>query len=310
MGVHRTYLLAGFASRTAHALAACVAILASVTSGAAAEFQCSPAATKVKFPKDNLYYAEEVKHWAQRIRSRYLEGNGDCDDVAVPGYKGFPTKRCRYKSADAGEGHFERLSAEVILLNPSSKQLAAWSVSACSINNTPQAAMAKCLSKLRDHVIGSNGAQFPVVGSVVESPCSRGKERPSCKGLEKDDRSRRPTHTWFRDGLSIDYLDGFQVHWDETAYPPEKFDVVLDVSKSDASLQQPFFIGRLGGIDRKQWIEWRDHRGVSKMAKGSDGATDGHAWRTVLAAVHKAACTSNSNELFNAAVFAHPEWRK
>ena len=156
-----------------------------ISAGALAEFQCAPNGASSALPEADPFFSQEVATWSATTKRRPTEGNGDCPNVTVPGYEGFPTKRCSYADADAGKGIFPALNAEVTVLNPSSRQLAAWSVHACRTNGATDAMMPKYLKELRDKVIRSNGAQFPVVGSVVESYCASSGQYRDCPSLVK-----------------------------------------------------------------------------------------------------------------------------
>jgi hypothetical protein len=204
---------------------------------------------------------------------------------------------------DAGEAYFKALPAEVILLNPSAAQLASWSISACRTAGGPS--VAKCLTNLRNWIVGQNGAQFPVAGSVVESYCNSSKSSPPCRDLEDDDWRLAPRHTWFRDGVSVDYAGVGVVHWDSILYDKATFDAVLDVASYDAKLNMTYDIARIAAATRDVWIKWRSYRASPELPQ--DSVQNG-GWRVVSASLHKAACSSDHNELFNAVVFANPSW--
>jgi hypothetical protein len=89
---------------------------------ALAEFQCSPTGSTSSLPTNDPLFRQEVDSWSTIIKGREIEKN--CSDVAVAGYEGFPTKRCTYQDSDAGKGVFPPLRAEIIVLNPSARQLA------------------------------------------------------------------------------------------------------------------------------------------------------------------------------------------
>jgi hypothetical protein len=208
-----------------------------ISAGALAEFQCAPNGASSALPEADPFFSQEVAAWSTTTKGRPTEGNGDCPNVTVPGYEEFPTKRCSYADADAGNGIFPALNAEVIVLNPSSRQLAAWSFHACRTNGATDATMPKCLKELRDRIIKSNGAQFPVVGSVVESYCASSQQYGDCPSLMKFHSPwLRPRNTWFRDGVSVDYKTAQGVKWDDRTYSRDIFDTVFDVAKSDGNL--------------------------------------------------------------------------
>lgn len=279
---------------------------------ASAEFNCAPMNVSVSFPIKDPFFASAVTAWSKTTYRRYTEGTTKdaCRDVEVPGYEGFPTKRCKYENADAGKGVFPALAAEVIILNPSAKQLAAWSISACRINGATDAAMPNCLKRLRNRIIGSNSAQFPVAGSVVESYCNSSGSYGSCQSLKKaKGRGLQPRHVWFRDGVSIWFKDSFDVRWDERDYS-DKYDLLFDPSKADKQIGSTRNVARLAAASREEWRNWRRHIGKPEMPDGAMGSVDGHGWRTVAAYVHKAACRGASNELFNVVVFVNKNWIK
>jgi hypothetical protein len=263
-----------------------------------AEFQCAPTGSTSSLPTNDPLFAQEVLAWSSAIAHRdQMEG---CTDIAVPGYEGFPTKRCSYQTADLGK---DPLRAEVIVLNPSFRQLAAWSIHACRLNSAKESVLLGCLANLRNTIIPSNGAKFPVAGSVIESRC-HWQSQLECSTVQ----AREPTNTWFRDGVAVDYFDAQGIHWYPQSYSKATFDAVFDVSKSDKNLHNTFKYARVAAAVREDWIEWRKHLGKPQMLNGTKGTVEDHGWRIVAADVHRAACTGASNELFDAVVWRsmHP----
>ncbi|BAO87897.1 hypothetical protein [Caballeronia cordobensis] len=276
----------------------CLLIVASlyISDLAFAEFQCAPTGSTSSLPTNDPLFAQEVIAWSNAIKSRDPEEG--CPAVVVPGYEGFPTKRCLYQDADAGEGKFAPLRAEVIVLNPSARQLAAWSIHACRVNGAKDSVLLKCLENLRKKIRDNNGARFPVAGSVIESYCN--SESPyDCGPIQ----AKRPRNTWFRDGVSVDYIAAQGVHWDEQSYSETNFDAVFDVKKSDQNLKNTFNSARIAAAQRTDWIEWRKHLGKPQMLNGTTGTVADGGWRIVAADVHRAACNGASNELFDAVVW-------
>ncbi|MGR9207486.1 hypothetical protein ACU8OG_26630 (plasmid) [Rhizobium leguminosarum] len=274
----------------------------------AAEIQCAPKNIAITYPVQDPYFASEKEAWTAVIGSRYLEGTDDsCSDIEIPGYESYPTKRCYYSAVDAGGEAFAPLSAQVIILNPSAQQLASWSVRACRDVGANDMQMPNCLNKLRLHIVKANGAQFPVAGSVVESRCSSSKAYPhGCKGLSDKNKARQPRNTWFRNGVSIDYVDTFDAHWDEKTYTATTFDTVFDVNASDKFLHNTFTWARIANAERQDWIDWRNHTGKPLMLPGTvEGSVDDHGWQSISREVQKAACKSDTNDLFNAVVYSH-----
>jgi len=273
-----------------------------------AEFQCSPVPTIPASLVGDRFFPSTVATWVTVTKSRYTEG--ECSDVKVPGYDNFPTKRCLYANADAGAATFASLQAEVIVLNPSSQQLAIWSINACRVNGATDAQIPKCLRELRNYIVANNGAQFPIVGSVVESYCNSSTLYGTCNSLAETNKWRRPRNTWFRDGIAIDYVAMQGLKWDDTIYPKSAFDAVFNVSFSDVNIKNTYSSARLAGASREQWTAWRKHIGKPDMPDGGTGSVYGAGWRIVAAAVHKAACRGGQNELFDAVVFANASWMK
>src|SRR5262245_23806095 len=78
--------------------------IADTSTKAVAEMQCARNGASIRYPTADGFYSEETETWARVTSARYLEGSDDsaCIDVTVSGYEGFPTKKCSYKSADAG----------------------------------------------------------------------------------------------------------------------------------------------------------------------------------------------------------------
>lgn len=278
-----------------------------------AEFQCSPLGATPNFPVLDSFFSTEVAAWAIVTRSRYLEGGGNCTDFTVPGYEGFPTKRCIYASVDAGKKAFLPLSAQVILLQPSAQQLASWSVQACRAVGANNSQMPTCLAELRSHVMNSNGAQFAVAGSVVESRCNSSSAYPNgCSSLDENDRGRQPRNTWFRNGVAVDYTEPLGIKWDEKVYSDEIYNKVFDVLSSDKFLGKTYTKARIAAAIRADWILWRTHLGKPlMMTDAMEANLDGSGWQSISREVHKAACKSETNELFDAVVYSHRhQWLK
>jgi hypothetical protein len=291
-------------------LAASVSFVAFFPS-ARAEMQCAPKGASVQHPTTDKFYSADIASWRGVTKARYLEGESDnaCTDVTVSGYESYPTKKCLYQSADAGSGTYPALESQVILLDPSAEQLSSWSIHACRTNGATDAHMAKCLQKLRNFVVGQNSAQFPVAGSVVESYCNSSPNyRNGCGELAPADKGRQPRNTWFRDGIAVDYnkTNAFDVRWDAKAYLSETFVLVFDVDKSDLQIRKTYKYARVAGAIREDWESWRKHIQEPVVPQGViDKEMNGSGWRSIARKVHRDACKSDTNELFDAVVFAN-----
>lgn len=90
---------------------------------------------------------------------RYLSPQGACRAVTRAGWEGFPTQECTY-TGSAGE------KLQVILLNPSTAQLARWLVTACADAHARN--VVPCAERLALVTSCQSGAQFPVAGYVDE----------------------------------------------------------------------------------------------------------------------------------------------
>lgn len=89
----------------------------------------------------------------------YLSPQGACHAVTRAGWEGFPTQECTY-TGSAGE------KLQVILLNPSTAQLARWLVTACTDARATN--VVPCAERLALVTTCQSGAQFPVAGYVDE----------------------------------------------------------------------------------------------------------------------------------------------
>jgi hypothetical protein len=116
--------------------------------------------TQPTLPVDAL---ERVRAFFEvRVGVRYMEG--DCRPVSYPGWESFPVQECTY--GVKGRRDTARKTAKVVMLNPSSDQLARWVVATC-VEVTGRARL-RCTGALGRHIIGQSGAQFPVAGIVFE----------------------------------------------------------------------------------------------------------------------------------------------
>lgn len=108
----------------------------------------------------------------RRYLDRCIDGSGETR-TDFPGYEGLPVKRCIYL-----EGGFRGL---VYTLHPSKEQMAEWIARACDF--VPAARQPDCARFLwwgdgtaidYTRIWGSNNAQFPVAGNVIENGAASG----------------------------------------------------------------------------------------------------------------------------------------
>lgn len=90
---------------------------------------------------------------------RYMSPRGGCTPAAFPGWARYPTMRCAYEAAS-------HVQLDVILLNPSARQLASWYVTAC--RDAHARYLVQCAQRIDLVTTCQSGAQFPVAGYVDE----------------------------------------------------------------------------------------------------------------------------------------------
>jgi hypothetical protein len=279
-----------------------------------AELNCNPNGDGQPFSTENdKFFKDSVSNWATITNRRDIEGSSKdaCIDFRIEGYEGFPTKKCTYKAADAGDPT-KPLSAQVVVLNPSARQLASWSVHACRLGGASDAMMQNCLSQIFEHVKGQNGAQFPVVGSIVESECNSSKKYSGCHCLKDGHPALAPRNTLFRDGVSISYQS--LAHWDPDEIPNSTYEAMFDTKISDQDIPNDewYTESRVSGAEREDWMKWRSSSGKLAVPDGIDPRNfdlNGRGWGDVSRIVHQTACKSEGNELFDALVFTRG-WAK
>lgn len=292
------------------AIASIAAIAASLlaTLPVHAELNCFPKGKS----EANLHYRNDPnfkdakQRWQAVTKHRYIEGEpGSCTPVTVPGYEGFPTEQCSYESADHGEGYYPRIHAKVIVLDPSAAQLADWSIHACDVNGASASRVTGCVTKLVEAVSKANGAQYPVVGSVVESICASSGDG-ECKGSNAAPGSK-PRNSLSRDGVSVWYKS--ITKWRLDDIPDDVYAKLFDVKTSDADFFSESWrtYSRVSGATREIWKAWRRAHGASFVpdnVPAKDFDIDHAGWGTVSRVTHQSACNAGSNELFDAIVFS------
>jgi len=278
-----------------------------------AEFSCEPKEISFPIVNDSFFKKEKIS-WQAITNNRYIEGgSNNCLLTVVVGYEGYPVYKCDYESVDAGSGYFKPVSASVLILNPSAKQLAAWAIHACRVNGATDDKMLSCLISLRKHVANSNGAQFPIAGSVIESICNSSTSTGSCKKHPKTNyeiSALEPRNTIFRDGVAI-YIEEITKWVVGQSLSKNIYSSLFDIPKSDIKITHWASMSRISGADRNDWIKWRDHinKPYNLVENGESFDLDRKGWQTISREVHKAACLSDSNELFDALVYSR-QWAK
>lgn len=282
-----------------------------------AEFTCTPQNEDIKYRTENdKYFKTETKKWREITRDRYLEGDGkkSCELFPIANYEGFPVYKCSYKSADEGTKYFDPIEAKVLILNPSAKQLASWSIHACRINGSTDFDMPECLQHIRSFIIDSNGAQFPIAGSVVESICNSSELNGPCKKkslIQHDIQNLVPRNTLFKDGVAIHIVKISE--WEKNKpISDDTYKKLFDVTSYDNDITFWGEYSRVSGATRWDWKKWRQHINKPIALEGYDSSEFNikyKGWQIISREVHKSACMSEANELFDAIVYSH-NWQR
>lgn len=195
---------------------------------------------------------------------RYME-SGEGRPVTVPGWEGLPTKRYTYSVKDK-DGTAK--SADVILLDPSARQIARWIVQA--ITEVKGAYDPDAGRKAFKNVIGQSGGQFPVAGVVYEDIIpADGVNEVYC----------------FRDGVTVE-VEGVK-HRGTTPLTKEEIEASIN-----GKVKRVFTYARVQSTSPKMWID----AGGSADILGSDGKpTD--RWRDVIREEFKKAWNADRNAL-------------
>lgn len=295
----------------------------------------APGMTETPKPTRPQYKAfdDEAKLWAIITTKREMEQDSDgCDKRLLTDYAGFPTVKCEYSASDEAPSH-DAIPAEVILLDPSAAELTSWSINACRINGASDRQIPTCIDGLRKSIEKASGAQFPVVGSVIESRCNSGNSYTCTKGeppTAEQKIARQPINAWFRDGVAIDYVPGYFAHWNTVDYTKQitQFPQIFKTDESDlqlsylteeeaaktpgatrAVIRNGANYARISGASRKEWEQWKDWRNTQGQAlinpSLADIDTELYGWLNLSREVQKSACSTGINELFNAIVYAN-----
>jgi hypothetical protein len=214
-----------------------------------------------------------AKEFEQRLsKSRYME-SGEASDVRIPGWDGFPIKRYHYSVTDK-DGIAK--SADVVMLNPSAKQIARWIVQALSEVHgqyDPDAGR-----KIFKHILAQSGGQFPVAGVVYEDILPEdGKYEVYC----------------FRDGVTVE-VEGVK---HRTTEPLTADEIEASIS---GKLKRIFTYARIQSTTPQQFIEAGGPADILKYGKPTP------RWPEVIRQAYQEAWTSDRNALLVAWVKANP----
>jgi hypothetical protein len=232
------------------------------------------AASPATLPSGNEPRADELaEEFAERLATtRYMESK-EVRDVLVSGWEGFPTRRYTYSVSDK-DGTSK--TADVVLLDPSARQIARWIVQALTeVKGNYNADEGR---KLFRHVLNQSGGQFPVAGVVYEDILPPdGKNEIYC----------------FRDGVTV-AVEGVP-HRGTAPMTPQQI-----AASIDGKVARVFTYARIGGTSPKMWIDAGGSPEVLKDGKPSD------RWPLAIRAAYQAAWTSDRNALIVAWVKANP----
>jgi hypothetical protein len=216
-----------------------------------------------------------TQEFADRLaRSRYME-SADPQPVKVAGWEGFPTMRHRYSVTDK-DGVTK--TADVIMLNPTARQMAQWIVSALvevKGKYDPDEG-----GRIFRHVLAQSGGQFPVAGVVYEDILpADGKNEIFC----------------FRDGVTV-AIGGVPHRGTEPMSPPQI------AASIDGKVTRVYTYARIQSTSPKDWLD----AGCGPAEIVRDGKpTD--AWLTAVRQAYQAAWTSPRNALLVAWLRSHPK---
>lgn len=249
------------------------------------DYSCAPQGAwppASKHLKDKFYEVARSK-WATVVSSRYLEGTNACEVLTdVKGYETFPVIECSYSSNGRSAPGWTALNARVRLLQPSSAQLALWTVRACRVNGKTDATMKSCIIEVVNHIKGQNGAQFPIAGTVVEQHCDSSPTVKCAPDAKPKAIERRPRNAPFRDGVAVETQT--QSDWSFESLDTKIFDSLF--AEGDNAVIRPFDVARVAALP--------DGRPIDAEGKG---------WLLISREVHKAACRSDAHELIDALVY-------
>lgn len=189
----------------------------------------------------------------------YLSPPGACHAVTRAGWEGFPTQACTY-TGSAGE------KLQVILLNPSSAQLARWLVTACTDAHVTN--VVPCAERLALVTSCQSGAQFPVAGYVDEGDVFT-----------------------FRDGVTARIGD-----LPSTVVPPADVDTDADVVFNGAPSEAKSY-ARISSTTREEFAAFVGEP-LSQFA--------GLAWIATVREEYQRAWGNDRNRLMSARVAADP----
>jgi hypothetical protein len=209
-----------------------------------------------------------TKKWNSRLHnSRYMTSKEGCDTLLTyPEWENLPVIKCTYSVAG--------FKATVIMLNPTTKQIATWIVNACYETGHGNVTS---MDKVFAHIINQSGGQFPLAGIVLEDMDGNGK----------------PSNYCFRNGVTVSIKGLFL---GSTRFP-EKQATQEEIEKSlNGEVEGVYKYARIQSTSREDYIRY------SKKAMTT---AKGNKWMDVVAKLYKEAWNSDHNDLLTAWVKAH-----
>ncbi len=207
----------------------------------------------------------EVEKWVETAGGLDLDDDGTEGVVEIEGWKGFPTVMSSYHKKDA-DGTVKE--AKVIMMNPSSHQLARWIVQAViDATGTYDTVKAKTLLNV---TLGASGFQFVI------------------RGVHWEDMERSGVFIAypFRDGVTVK-LKRFGEKYPSRKLTVEDIQYTLNAAESEVT-----FTGKYARIQSTTRAEY--------AVAGGKEITEGSAWCSVVRELYQAAWGKDRNQLMTA----------
>ena len=197
----------------------------------------------------------------------------DCAAARFPGWENLPLQKGVYSVSKANGATRE---GQVIMLNPSSLQLAQWIMSACAeieLDNE------RCRMRLFDHILNASGGQFVIAGVVWEdiSPADGVYEGYT-----------------FRNGVTV-LLEGV----------PNAATRVLTETERNAAIAPETPVLQVRRYARIASTSPDDYRANGGAVDVGTTASPSLAWHETVGALYRAAWVQDQNELITAWARTH-----
>ncbi len=174
-----------------------------------------------------------------RYLDKCIDGSGEVSQT-YPGYEGFPVRRCIYE-----RGGYK---AFVYTLHPDRTQMATWIANACA--SLPASKQSDCARYIwwglqtnidYGRIWGSNNAQYPVAGYVLE----KGDE----SGCPKKDAYY---YLQFRDGVTVSTTSAGRMCVEAPANK-KSLDLASQQAEASAPVKDVYFVSRVAAITPRDY---------------------------------------------------------